>query len=375
MSIEYEKLELQLQKDAELIATCEQKIRYAVDVGKDNEASLWSVQLSLHQKASEAIKMKLEACNSERIAVSHKLERSTFSYSTFRGFLAAEDAAEARWFERAALELYEGSSSPSAQGAGSLFPPLDHIIPEITRRGHRGPAARLIRDQERRACRGKLLPPPPPEIDPANHLYYASSGFLARHGLQRPRPFEPPYADRLPPGFRDEMGSGAIDPVRATNPLDGPYQALMQAKMVFELAIGEIRHYIPKPPALPQGSSKPHPRPEETHAPAHVLNNPFDDMPMEQPVTWADAMAEVHRRRAARRDASPVMTFEQKQKQQMQQKANRSGPRYNRSYRASRPVRDLYRHTNICCDGCQEGIKGLRFKCKVRRIISGNGPS
>lgn len=373
LSIEYDNLERQIQQDVNLIEFCVQNIQQARDA--DIDAESWAIQMSLHQKASEAIRTRLEACISERISISQKLDAPTFGYPTLRQFLAAHNLEDMRRYKQTANELDEQSTQMHV--SDSSFPPLEHIFSNASHRKH--------------ASRPRNFGQARSSIDAGSShggLRAASSRPLYQDfrpsvpSVSRPptmaTALEAIASDLLPHDvyqITKDMRNLIPDISRANNPFDAPHRHLRDAKTVLENAIRDIRKlpsFLPiPPPSLPPSRQSPQP---STQSERYVFNPFLEDMSNDHYIHAGPDPEPDHERvlqELTEEEHSGAERYRADHLLRSRFLQSQSRP----SIPQSRPPIDVsnqYRHTNICCDVCQEGIRGIRYKCKVshfRRVM------
>lgn len=408
--IEYGKLETQLKKDNELIAECEKKIQEATFAGKEDQASIWSIQMEVHKRAQEASKTKLDACISERVAISERLEARTLQFPTLRLFLSAQDEVDTRLFQETTSQLDFERRCPVATRSISpaddpYFPDLDVIFSGL-------------RPELNPAIAPTLFKLPRFDMD----AIYAISREPREPGPSSRHSYIPPFVPRQPdiacaleavasdfmPGeTRRHMKYLKPNLNQLHNPLDAPYQRLWQSNNLMPGSVRDLRNLPPQPPSAeerrrlerlahtpwPSCSGNRH----EPNLPPHPPygSDPWARVPLSEEAPPSAPTTRVPQAsRAPLAIQSPLVRSEQEEQDylladqatrnrldeeaaarfteymmaEMRQKgAKRAAER--RARRRGRPLPNQsasqYKHTNICCDGCNVGITGLRFKCKV----------
>jgi hypothetical protein len=367
LTIEYDKLKALSLKDAQYIDECQQKIKEATSTGNQDEASRWSIHLSLHQKANEANLTKLAACKSERSEISKKLDARTFHYPTFRQFLAAEDLLDAEDSEEIRMKIDHESDYPvSGRSVSPVpdphFPPLEDIFSGLRRAPRRPPSPirpmRLVPADEEEfwfhpeqdvidASLGHFEPMPQ-DTAPGLHQYdqYRQPIFPSQASSTRSTEAINAHFS-LPEDLRRPLGN-------LHNQLDAPYQRLMHAKDVVQNAVRDLRNY---PQSRASAAELEAELEQMRQTPLFYGPSPVSFTPTwHNPHMHAPAMPESEPPIEHRRAWIPGTNIGQ---------TSRSAPPQPQTI----PWTCQYRHEHISCDGCNEGIRGMRFKCKVSLFL------
>jgi hypothetical protein len=381
LTIEYDKLKSLSVTDAEYIRECNQKIKEATSTGNQQEVSRWSIHLSLHQKANEANLVKLAACNSERSEISTKLDARTLRYPTFRLFLESQDLLDAEITEETKEHVdYEYDNPTSGRSVSpepdTDFPPLEHIFSGIRRAPPRhevfgelppitGPPLDeesmkkidknrgLYRERERFLAGPSFLPPAPKATAPGPSRYDAQGQPIIPRQTNLASSLEAFATHILPEDLRTHMGDSTPTMNSLQNHLDAPYQHFCHAKDVVQNAVRDLRNLPPQRPTREELWRMNTPRYmlwDDPNPPAHYMRPIWDNPLLYGPGAYSPSELPS--------DPDPPRAWI---------------PGYNTGRTPQpAPVKPQpltwtcqYRHEHISCDGCNEGIKGMRFKCKV----------
>jgi hypothetical protein len=343
--------------------------------------TLWPTQLAIHQKAQEASKFKLEACIAERAAIYELLQVPTLNYPTLRALLEAEDSKDKEWAAKRGRELdYERYNPVSGRsvspGPETHFPSLETIFTGVDRANP--PFSFHGLPQEEREFRRCLAaasnpgndwpsdygdfstfyPIPPPPHGPSTSqltnqpIPVRHAGRSTRQSTSQPKivPQQPSLAcsleaiatDFIPEEIRKKMNNFTPILNRLHNPLDAPYQRIQHATTVIQSAVQDLRNFPQPPPPSSKQAMQDRTTPrfmrDDFMAPGHPAPLPY--IPHQQPTLPYET--------------DPLAYLPNS----IDEITNQSGPP------------KTYRHHSISCDACQEGVKGVRFKCNVRCHLS-----
>ena len=397
MDIEYDKLKSLSIKDADYISECNQKIKEATSTGNQEEVSRWSIHLSLHQKANDANLIKLAACDSERSEISAKLDARTLHYPTFRLFLESQDLIDAgvtqETEEHVEFEFDHPTSGRSVspepefpplaaifsgiRRVPPIYPDFAELLPRITeslRKTDKTTDLHRERDSFLDVPSYPSPPPAPQATAPGPSRYDAHGQPIIPTQPSLACSLEAIATDFLPEDLRRHMGNFTPTINRLHNQFDAPYQRLWNAKNVVQNAVRDLRNLPPHKPPTPAELElwrtprwmlwdDPNP-PASDFAPPlwhdNLMDAPEAYIPPGPPLDPLRAGTLRHSNGPAPRPA-PV----QPRPASIQPRPALFRPRQAPVKPQPALFTYQYRHENVSCDGCKQGIKGMRFKCKV----------
>lgn len=343
LAIHMEKLSSDLEHKETLLTALKDKLATCNDDQDPVGAGFWKDRVSDKQREVDANAEELFACQTEYIALSARLtEDSTMMPgTTLRGYAETEEREEV-------LRTQQTHDELAAWKAGQYdqleFPPLDHIL-------HSQPHAHGPRHRGRCSAPGNVhghgyghgpshrfhptfprpfLPPPPP--------FHRPWGAPAGRGSSPPRA----EAGSQPDAFRNLMS-------RVTNVVDNPSTAVVQAQEIKSMLDSFLANLTNQLATTFDGAGAP-----RVVEPVATSSSPA--VPAVPAIAVCPAMP------GAFEQVPPTSTAEAAAQTQTAAPAAASEKPRSPS---SKLGRGGFRHKHISCDGCLQGIRGMRYKCEV----------
>lgn len=346
LAVHIDCLEADLRQKQPLLEALEAKLKSCEDDKDQLGASFWGDRVKEKQKDVSATQGELYACQAEYESIIDQLSGETVGTPglSLRAYTDLEEREDAIRIQQTLDELAAWKAGNDIGFSDrAAFPPLEQVIqshgmpPHGLHRRHRcGGGARFHHPRP-------FLPPPPP--------FHRPWGAPPGRGSSPPARLPPP-----PEGLRNLVS-------RVTDVVNNPSNAVVPAQEIKSMLDGFLANLsnqlastfdgaprVAEPASAPvaNASSPAAPAPQVAICPPH----PTHSMPgaFEQSIApAADAQAQTN---------TPAPVEERV-----------------RSSRSSAPSNKLgkggFRHKHISCDGCLQGIRGMRYKCEVSETSLG----
>ncbi|OCF37902.1 hypothetical protein I316_00126 [Kwoniella heveanensis BCC8398] len=342
LAIHISSVEEELAKSVSLLTALEEKLASCTNEDDAIGVAFWADRVNDKKQNVKALETELLSCQQEFSNMNQQLDGHAFPEAyppqTLRDYAESEDREEVVRAQQTEDELAAWRAGNDFENESRLFPPLDHLIPPHVprhprRHGRGGPFRPHPHPFFAHPPQWAHLPPPPPpppphgaQHQPHQHAQAAFAGF-------GPHQHEHPDMARGDRGIRNlfDRVSDVLNPPTPANLVPAQEIKTMLDSFLVNLTNQLAQTF--------DGASRV--ATAETPAPA-VATEP------ERPIPGAFVQTEQSTQSDAQMQTQPL--------QEEVRKVSNS--------RSSQLGKGGFRHRRIWCDGCEEGIRGVRYKCE-----------
>ncbi|WVQ99972.1 hypothetical protein IAU59_007115 [Kwoniella sp. CBS 9459] len=339
LAIHISSIEEELAKSVSLLTALEDKLASCTNEDDAIGVAFWADRVRDKKKNVKDLETELLNCQREFGNMNQQLDDHAFPEAyppqTLRDYAETEDREEVVRAQQTEDELAAWRAGNDFSNESRLFPPLDHLIPPHVprhnrRHGRGGPFRPHPHPFYGHPSQWSHLPPPPPPPPPpaahAAHQHHHAQGAFAGFG---PHHHEHPDLPRGDRGIRNLFD-------RVSDVLNPPTPATLVPAQEIKTMLDSFLVNLTNQLAQTFDGA---PRVATTDAPA---TEP------ERPIPGAFVQTEQSSQSDAQMQTQPV---------QEEVKKVPNSP-------ASQLGKGGFRHRRIWCDGCEEGIRGVRYKCE-----------